>query len=142
MIPITLLGFLVCSLLIVIWGSVLAEKRRVRKATSIIAMVVLPALLWRPMHWTTDCIHLALTAGFGLGQLGSTSVPNGTRFEAFDWSVGLVGGWTTFLIFDPTDEIALPMAQHTHSPESELGFGPDCAGNVSHLVFHYYVCTF
>ena len=78
--------------------------------------------------------------GFGAGQLGSSSRPTDDSFVVYDWSVGLAGA-NTFLIHDVSDEIALPMAQHTHSPNSENGWGEECAGKVRRLINHYYVCN-
>jgi hypothetical protein len=99
-------------------------------------------LLWSTIGWATDYVHLGLTAWCGYGQLGSPPKSNGGQFTTYDWSVGLAGGPNTFLIHDVTDEIALPMAQHTHPSISENGFGEEGAGKVRHLVGHYYVCTF
>ncbi len=89
-----------------------------------------------------DCVHAALTVQLGIGQLGSSSTPADDRFAAYDWSVGLASGPNTFLLHDPTDEIALPIAEHKHPVASENGFGEQCAGRVSHLFGHYYRCTF
>jgi hypothetical protein len=84
---------------------------------------------------------LGLTAGFGIGQLGTTPRVKDDSFVVYDWSVGFAGGPNIFLIHDVSDEIALPMAQHKQPPNSENGFGEECAGKVERLVGHYYVCT-
>jgi hypothetical protein len=63
-------------------------------------------------------------------------------FAAYDWSVGFAGGPNTFLIYDATDEIALPYKLHKQPIAFERGFGDVCAGKVTHLLDHYYVCTF
>jgi hypothetical protein len=105
-------------------------------------VLLLPVLLWRPLNWAADVVHLGLTAGFGAGQLGASSRSSDGSFVAYDWSVGLAGGPNTFLIHDVTEEIALPLAQHTHPPSSEVGFGEGCAGRVHRLIRHYYVCSF
>jgi hypothetical protein len=104
-------------------------------------MLLLPVSLWRPLNWVGDMAHLGLTAGFGAGQLGTSPRSNDDGFAIYDWSVGLAGGPNTFLIRDVSDEITLPMAQHTHPASAEGGFGEDCAGKVSRLIRHYYICT-
>lgn len=104
-------------------------------------VTVLPALLWLPINRSAEFVHLGLTAGFGVGQLGVPSKPNDSDFAVYDWSVGFAGT-NTFLIHDVTDEIALPKAQHKQPAASENGFGEECAGNARRLVSHYYVCTF
>lgn len=118
-----------------------AVKRRPRMAASLLVAVLLPVLLWTPIRWTADCLHLGLTVWTGAGQLGRSSRPDGTPFEVLDWSVGLAGGPNTFLIYDVTDEIPLPPKLHKRPIASEQGWGEDCAGKATHLLGHYYVCT-
>lgn len=142
MIPITLLGCAVTSIVLLIAIGVLVAMRRLRRAASVFLVLIMPVLLWTPVNWVAECLHLGLTVGFGAGQLGSSSRPDDRDFQVFDWSVGLAGGPNTVLIRDKTDQIALPMTQHTQPPESENGFGEDCAGRVRHVLGHYYVCTF
>ncbi len=79
-------------------------------------------LLLRPLNWADDVAHLALTIECGVGQLGSSSKYKDDRFVVYDWLVGLAGA-NTFLIHDVTDEIVLPIAQHTRLPSSEDGLG-------------------
>jgi hypothetical protein len=141
MIPISQLAFAVACIVLLIAAGIFGAKKRPRKAASFLLALIMPVLLWSPINWVADCAHLGLTVWFGAGQLGSSSKPDGSDFEVFDWSVGLAGGPNTFLIHDKTDQIALPTAQHTQPSESEHGFGEDCAGKVRHLVRHYYVCT-
>ena len=119
-----------------------AIKKRPRKAASFLLALVTPVLLWWPIVWVAECVHLGMTVGFGAGQLGTSSSPDGSGFVAYDWSVGFAGGPNKFLIHDQTDEIALPIIQHTHPLTSENGFGESCAGRVSHLIGHYYICEF
>jgi hypothetical protein len=121
---------------------VFAAKRHPRRAVSALLAIMIPVLLWTPMVWTIDYAHLALTAGFGAGQIGRSGNSNRGLFTTHDWSVGFAGGPNTFLIHDPTDEISLPPSQHKQPIASEMGFGEDCAGKVRHLLGHYYVCTF
>jgi hypothetical protein len=142
MIPISLLGYAIGSIAIFATTVFLLVKKRQRRAASIFLVFLLPLLLWRPINWAADMAHLGLTVGFGTGQLGVTSESRGNDFAAYDWSVGLAGGPNTFLIHDVTDEIALPMVQHTHPSSSEDGFGEECAGKVHRLVGHYYICSF
>ena len=40
-----------------------------------------------------------------------------------------------------TDEIAMPMTQHTKPPDFEVGFAEDCAGKVHHVIDHDYICS-
>jgi hypothetical protein len=142
LIPLSLLGYLVATLALLATSVVLAAKKLPRKAASVLLALATPILLWVPINWTADCVHLGLTAGFGVGQIGSASEPDGRKFAAYDWSTGLAGGPNTFLIHDESDEIALPLARHKQPATFENGFGEECAGRVRHLLGHYYVCTF
>lgn len=142
LIPLTVLGAPLVGAGLILMALVVAVRRRRRMAVSILIAVLLPVLLWRPITWTVDYMHLALTVWTGAGQLGRSSKPDGSPFAAYDWSVGFAGGPNTFLIYDVTDEIALPLKLHKQPIASEQGFGEDCAGNVTHLLGHYYVCTF
>lgn len=142
LIPLTVLGALMVGAGLTVMALVLAVRRRPCIAVSILIAVLLPVLLWKPITWTADCMHLALTVWTGTGQLGRSAKPDGRSFAAYDWSVGLAGGANTFLIYDATDEIALPLTLHKQPIASEQGFGEDCAGEVTHLLGHYYVCTF
>ena len=141
LIPLSVLGYVIAAFVILAIAVYCALKRRPRRGASVFFVLLLPVLLWRPLIWTDNVAHLALTIGCGAGQLGSSSRPNDDSFVAYDWSVGLAGA-NTFLIHDVTDEISLPMAQHTRPPSSEGGFGEDCAGKVQHLIKHYYICNF
>jgi len=142
MIPISLLGYAVTSVVLLVAAGIFAAKMRPRRAASLLLVLIMPVLLWSPINWAADCVHLALTVEFGAGQLGSSSKPDGSNFEVFDWSVGIAGGPNTFLIHDKTDQIALSVTQHSQSSISESGFGEECAGKVRHLLGHYYICTF
>jgi len=142
MIPLSLLGCAIGSIAILATTVFLFIKRRPRRGVSIFLVFLLPVLLWRPIVLAADLIHLGLTVRFGIGQLGVSSKSNANDFAAYDWSVGFAGGPTTILIHDGTDEIVLPVAQHTKPLSSEDGLGEECAGRVQHLVSHYYVCSF
>jgi hypothetical protein len=141
LIPLTLLGFAVTSLVVLIVAGYCLAKRRPRRGASVFLILLLPALLWRPTIFAANLVHLGLTTGFGIGQLGTTPRVRDDSFVVYDWSVGFAGGPNIFLIHDVSDEIALPMAQHKQPQSSENGFGEDCAGKVERLVGHYYVCT-
>lgn len=138
-IPISLLAFLVAAIALTGASVVLAAKKRPRAAASALIAALAPVLLWSPINWVADCAHLGLAIGFGADP---ASTKDRSGFAAYDWSVGLAGGPNRFLIYDESDEIARPLALHTHPPSSEDGFGEDCAGKVRHLLGHYYVCTF
>jgi hypothetical protein len=141
LIPLSVLGYAVAAIVILAIAAYCVIRKRPRRGGSVLLILILPVLLWRPINWAADFVHLGLTAGFGAGQLGSSSRSNDDSFVVYDWSVGLAGGPSTFLIHDVSDEIALPMAQHTQPPSSENGFGEECAGKVRRLIDHYYVCT-
>ena len=141
LIPLTLLGFAITSFTILIVAGYCLAKRRPQRGASVILILLLPALLWRPTIFAANLVHLGLTAGFGIGQLGTTPRVKDDSFVVYDWSVGFAGGPNIFLIHDVSDEIALPMAQHKQPESSENGFGEECAGKVERLVGHYYVCT-
>ncbi len=140
LIPLTVIGYGVAAFVILAIGIYCLLKKRPRRSVSVLFILVLPVLLWRLLNRADDLAHLALTADFGAGQLGSTSKSVDDRFMVYDWSVGLAGV-NTFLIHDVTDEIALPMAQHTRPSSEEDGFGEECAGKVQRLIKHYYVCN-
>jgi hypothetical protein len=142
LIPLTVLGAPLVGVGLIVIALVVAVRRRPRMAVSMLIAVLLPVLLWKPCTWAADYVHLALTVWTGAGQLGRSSRPGGSPFAVYDWSVGLAGGPNTFLIYDVTDEIALPLTLHKQPIASEQGFGEDCAGKVTHLLGHYYVCTF
>jgi len=141
LIPLTLLGFAAASFTVLIVAVYRLAERRPRRGASVFLIVLLPALLWRPTIFAANLVHLGLTAGFGIGQLGTTPRVKDNSFVVYDWSVGFAGGPNTFLIHDVSDEIALPMAQQKLPQSSENGFGEECAGKVERLVGHYYVCT-
>ena len=140
LISLTVISYGVAAFVILAVGIYCLLKKRPRRGVSILFILVLPVLLWRSLNRAEDLAHLALTVDFGAGQLGSSSKSVDDRFMVYDWSVGLAGA-NTFLIHDVTDEIALPMAQHTRPPSEEDGFGEECAGKVQRLIKHYYVCN-
>lgn len=141
LIPLTLLSYAAASFTVVLVAGYCLVKRRPRRGASVFLILLLPALLWRPTIFAADLVHLGLTAGFGIGQMGTTPRVKDDSFVVYDWSVGLAGGPNIFLIHDVSDEIALPMAQHKLPHSSENGFGEECAGKVERLVGHYYLCT-
>ena len=140
LIPLTALGYAIAALLILAVALYCVVKKRPRRGASVLFILILPVFLWLPLNWADDVAHLALTVNFGIGQLGTSSRSNGGSFVAYDWSVGLAGA-NTFLIHDVTDEIVLPMAQHTRPPSSEDSLEEECAGKVQRLIKHYYVCN-
>jgi hypothetical protein len=140
LIPFTLLGFIVGAIVVVVLAVLLVLRKRPKRGASIFLVLLLPLIFWRPINWIADVIHLGLTVNFGVGQAGVAKKAD-DDFTVYDWSIGLVTSPSTFLIHDVTDEIALPLAQHKHPAGSELGFGEDCAGKVSRLLRHYYICT-
>jgi hypothetical protein len=141
LIPLSVLGGVLVAAALVVVAVVLAARGRPRRAGSLLLALLLPIILWQPITWTADCLHLALTVWTGAGQAGPPSRPDNSPFSVYDWSVGFAGGPNTFLIHDVTDEIALPLKLHRRPVASENGFGEDCAGRVRHLLGHYYVCT-
>ena len=133
--PLAALGAMLVGAGLIITALVIALRRRPRMAASLLGAALLPLLLWRPIDWTAYSMHLALEVWTGAIQ------PDGP-FVGYDWSVGLAGGPATFLIYDVTDEIALPPELHKQPIAFEQGFGEICAGKVIHLLGHYYVCEF
>ena len=140
LIPLTLLGFAVGAITIVILAILLVLRKRPKRSASIFLILMLPLILWRPINWITDVIHVGLTVNFGIGELGVAKTGDG-GFTVYDWSIGLVTNPSTFLIHDVTDEIALPLERHTQPSSSEAGFGENCAGKVNRILKHYYICT-
>jgi hypothetical protein len=142
LVPLLFLGYRIAFLVIGAIAVYCVIKKRPRRAVSVLFVVLLPLLLWRPVDWAADVIHIGLTVGLGVGQLGTPSSSNIGNFVTYDWSVGLGGGPNTFLIHDSSDEIVLPISQHAHPLNSENGFEEECAGKARHLIRHYYVCSF
>ncbi len=88
LIPLTLLAFAATSLTVVIVTVYCLAKRRPRRGVSVFLILLLPALLWRPRIFAANLVHLGLTAGFGIGQLGTTPRVRDDSFVVYDWSVG------------------------------------------------------
>ena len=142
LVPLLFLRYRIAFLVIGAIAVYCVIKKRPRRAVSVLFVVLLPVLLWRPVNWAADVIHLGLTVGLGIGQLGTPSSSNGGEFVTYDWSVGFAGGPNTFLIHDSSDQIALPISQHAHPLSSGNGLEEECAGKARRLIRHYYVCTF
>ncbi len=142
LIPLFVLGCTVALVATLLTVLVLLVRRKPRKAASALLIVLIPILLWLPINWAADCLHMELTTELGMGQLGSAQRPNGSPFAVYDWSTGLAGGPNTFLLYDVSDEIRLPPGRQKRSDASYNGFSDECAGKSRHLLGHYYVCTF
>jgi hypothetical protein len=142
LVPLLFLGYRIAFLVIGAIAVYCVIKKRPRRAVSVLFVVLLPVLMWRPVNWAADLIHLGLTVGLGVGQLVTPSSSKSGDFVTYDWSVGFAGGPNTFLIHDSTDEIVLPISQHAHPLSSSNGFEEECAGKARRLIRHYYVCTF
>jgi len=139
LIPLSILGFVIAGIVILAAALTLAIKKRPRKSASVLFSLIMPVLLWAQILWVANCIHLGLTVWFGAGQLGPPTSLHGV--EAYDWSVGLVGTQSTFLIHDETGKIALPAGQKAHPSNADYDIAQECAGRVQHLLAHYYICT-
>jgi hypothetical protein len=140
LIPLSAIGFAIASFVILVIAVYCVVKRRPRRGVSMLLLFLLPVLFWRPVNWVATMAHLGLTVGFGAGTSGVEGGSD-SNFAAYDWSVGLAGGPSTFLIHDVTDEVALPTAQHTHHTSSQHGLRQECANRVRRLIGHYYVCA-
>ena len=139
-IPVVFLVFPVATIVIAVCAAKYLLKRLPRKAVSLVLAVLLPLVFLRPIGWVAECFHLGLTTWFGLGQLGPAPKPREDGFEVFDWSTGLAGGASTFLIRDPTDGIALSENRLSRADDPS-GFFQSCAGKARYLLDHYYVCV-
>jgi hypothetical protein len=134
--PVIVIGLLV-ALIYFLW------KRRWRAAlTGVVAPTLCVALAFPLARSPAHYIHFLVTRHTYDAQITSLPGTPGHRFGSFDWSTGFAGGPSTFLIFDESDEIALPIQKHAADPSVELGFAESCAGRIQHLQGHYYVCTF
>ena len=138
--PLAVLGFLVVAATLIVSVCVLVARRCLRKAASVALALFLPILFRAPIIWAALCLHLGLMIEYGVGQLGHVPVADGQQFAVYDWSTGFAGSPGTFVIHDVTDEIALPLAQHTRPATVENGWGEECAARVRHLLGHYYLC--
>lgn len=141
LIPLVVLGWPIMAILLLIPAGLFAKRGKWLRSFSIAVAVFLPILLWKPIFWIADCAHVAISVELGGGQLGSNTPADRKSFQTFDWSVGLAGS-NTFMIYDATDEIALPITRHRLPISTEFGFGESCAGNVDHIFGHYYKCSF
>lgn len=142
LIPLSALGYVLLAIAALGIAAYCFIKRRARRGASSLLVLLLPALLWVPINWVADVIHIGLTRGLGVGQHGSPSLSTDGKFAMYDWSVGLSISPSIFLVHDTTDEIALPISQHTQPPSAELGFAEECAGKVHHVIGHDYICAF
>jgi hypothetical protein len=134
--PSIVIGLLV-ALVYFLW------KRRWRAAlTSVLAPTLCVALAFPRARSPAHYVHFLVTRHTYYAQITSLPGTPGHRFGSFDWSTGFAGGPSTFLIFDESDEIALPIQKHAAALSVELGFAESCAGRVQHLQGHYYVCSF
>lgn len=141
LIPILVLGGLPLIGGLLFWGAILAVRRQRRRAVSVVAAAILPVLLWGPINWMAGVAHLGLTVGLGIGTIRGPMQIEG-RFQAYDWSVGLVTSPTTFLIHDPTDGLARPLPPERQRTLPDDSIERLCAGTARYLVGHYYECTF
>jgi hypothetical protein len=134
--PIVVIG-LVVALVYFLW------KRRLHAAlTGVLAPTLCVVLAFPLARLPAQHVHFLVTRHLYDAQVTSLRGTPGHRFGSFDWSTGFAGGPSTFLIFDESDKIALPMQKHTADRQEEQGFADSCAGQVQHLQGHYYVCTF
>ena len=140
LIPLSAIGFTIASCVILGIAVDGVVKGRPRRGVSVLLLCLLPVLFWRPVNWVASMAHLGLTVCLGAGTSGVERWSDG-NFAAYDWSVGLAGGPSTFLIHDVSDEVSLRIAQHTIPIGSQHGLKEECANRVRHLVGHYYVCT-
>jgi hypothetical protein len=69
LIPLSALGFGVAAVIILAIAAYCLVKKCPRRAGSVLLVLVLPVLLWRPTIWAAEFVHLGLTVGFGAGQL-------------------------------------------------------------------------
>ena len=136
-----LVGLPLTGLGVLVGACMLAAKRQYRAAASVLATLVLPVVLLVPIGRAMECLHLALTVEFGVGQNGHAAMMRGGQFAAYDWSVGIVGSGNTFLIYDRSDDIARAASRHG-SPVIDGSLEETCIGRVSHLLGHYYICNF
>ncbi len=143
LIPLSLVGYFLFAITALAIGCYRFVRRKPRYGASALLVLLLPLALWRSIDWTADLIHLGLTSGFGICQLGAPTQSEDGRLTVYDWSVGLVTNPGTFLIRNATDEIASGRSGNKLQPNSKVEFfQQECAGNVEHLLGHYYVCSF
>lgn len=137
----SMLALLLGAAALIVLAAVFAAKSCPRKVLSVLLALVTPVVLWRPIGWTADCIHLGLTIGLGLGQIGVYSSSSDGAVSAYDWSVGLAGTGR-FLIHDPSGQIARPADSQDHVAATASDFAEECAGSAKPLIAHYFVCSF
>lgn len=79
LIPLSRVGYLAAALARVAASVGFAARKLPRKAASALIALATPILLWVPINWAADCVHLGLTAEFGAytGRAGYTDRPSG-----------------------------------------------------------------
>lgn len=153
LIPISVLSLLFATVVVLALTCRLTTRRRLRKAISLALALLIPFLLSAEINRAADCLHLALTIKYGFGALNAENAQNGALIDCisppameekasaiFDWSVGLAGGPSTFLIRLAADEPALPLSHTDHPASLETTFADECAGGSRHVFGRYYVC--
>ena len=121
---------------------ILLSRREPRKAVSVALALLMPMLLRVPLGRSVEYLHLGLTASFGVGQIGPAFRSSDGQFASYDWSVGLAGGPSTFLIYHAIDDVENAPARRRDPASTSRDLQTECAGHVRRLLAHYYVCTF
>jgi len=97
--------------------------------------------LWRPMIASGDYAHLLIMLPFYNAKIAAAPIDHGRALMVDDWSIGLAGSPSTFLIYDDSDRIARPLRQQSPPLTHLGGFETDCSGHVRPLRLHYYLCN-
>ena len=63
LIPLSALGFGLAAVIILVMAAYCFIKKCPRRASSVLLVLLLPVLLWRPMIWAAEFVHLGLTVG-------------------------------------------------------------------------------
>jgi hypothetical protein len=129
------------AIILCIFTTLYAAKKLPKKSASIALALIAPALLFHQIVWIDEIIHLGLSAGLGVGQIGRPSQTTDGQYTIYDWSVGLAGGGATFLIYDRKDKL-INFRKHNRANTSFDELETECAGNMAHIIAHYYSCSF
>ena len=138
---VTTIVFLLAAASLCVATVVFLFDRRFRMAMSFLVAAVVPMAIRLQLVWVANCLHLMLTIWLGVGYLGPTETPDNHGFAAYDWSVGLAGGESTFLVRDPSRNVAMQPGPHTAELTTQT-IRQTCMGRSKHIVGPYYICSF
>jgi hypothetical protein len=130
LLPVLFIPALIVTVALLVGGILACVRRHWRRLASIVAA---PPLAWALFAWLSqmgvspDWVHFQLQKSAYLEQVARCECgPNGLRFKVFDWGgTGGVAVANIFysLVYDESDEIALPAGEWTTAWKRRVGPG-------------------